>query len=169
MSDSDGMSSVLPDLFAPNLRILFTGTAVGSASARAGAYYAGPGNAFWQTLHAVGLTPRQLAPSEFGTLLEFGIGLTDVCKVASGSDQEVGGDRFDVPRFLALVEANRPRIVAFDGKRSAGVVLDRPVSYGHQPDQLAGAALWVLPSTSAAVRGYWDISIWQQLSDDART
>ncbi|MGH3266057.1 MAG: mismatch-specific DNA-glycosylase, partial [Trebonia sp.] len=111
MSDSDGMSSVLPDLIAPNLRIVFTGTAVGSASARAGAYYAGPGNAFWRTLHAVGLTQRQLAPSEFGALLEVEIGLTDVCKVASGSDQEIGGGGFDIQRFVALVETNRPRTV----------------------------------------------------------
>lgn len=162
------MSNVLPDLIAPNLRIVFTGTAVGSASARAGSYYAGLGNAFWPTLDAVGLTPRRLAPSEYRGLLDFGIGLTDVCKVASGSDQEVGADRFDIPRFLALVEANRPRIVAFNGKRSATVVLDRPVGYGRRGDHLAGAVVWVLPSTSAAARGYWDISVWQQLADDAR-
>ena len=162
------MSNVLPDLIAPNLRIVFTGTAVGTASARAGVYYAGPGNAFWPTLHAVGLTPRLLAASEYRTLLDYGIGLTDVCKVASGSDQEVGADRFDVSRFLALIEANRPRVVAFNGKRSATVVLDRPVDYGRQPDGLADAAVWVVPSTSAAARGYWDTSIWQQLADDAR-
>jgi double-stranded uracil-DNA glycosylase len=163
------MSNVLPDLIAPDLRIVFTGTAVGSASAQAGAYYAGPGNAFWPTLHTVGLTPRLLAPIEYRTLLDFGIGLTDVCKVASGSDQDVGRDRFDVPRFLALVETNRPRIVAFNGKRSASVVLERPVGYGRQPEQMADAQVWVLPSTSAAARGYWDISIWQQLADCART
>lgn len=162
------MSNVLPDLIAPNLRILFTGTAVRSASARAGSYYAGPGNAFWPTLHAVGLTPRPLAPSEYQGVLNFRIGLTDVCKVVSGSDQEVGGDRFDVQRFQALVEANRPRIVAFNGKRSATVVLDRSVSYGRQPDALADAAAWVLPSTSAAARRYWDISVWRQLAVDAR-
>jgi double-stranded uracil-DNA glycosylase len=162
------MSNVLPDLIAPNLRIVFTGTAVSSASAHARAYYAGRGNAFWPTLQAVGLTPCLLAPSEYRTLLDFGLGLTDVCKVASGSDQEVGGDRFDVPRFLTLVEANRPRIVAFNGKRSATVVLDRSVGYGPQPDGLADAAVWVLPSTSAAARGYWDISVWQQLAIDAR-
>lgn len=163
------MSNVLPDLIAPDLRIVFTGTAVGSASAHAGVYYAGPGNAFWPTLHAVGLTARRLAPSEYRALLDFGIGLTDVCKVASGSDQEVGRDRFDVPRFRALVETNRPRIVAFNGKRSASVVLERPVGYGRQPEWLADAQVWVLPSTSAAARGYWDISIWQQLADCART
>ncbi|MGO9753916.1 MAG: mismatch-specific DNA-glycosylase [Solirubrobacteraceae bacterium] len=162
------MSNVLPDLIAPNLRILFTGTVVGSASARAGAYYAGPGNAFSPTLHAIGLTPRRLAPSEYRALLGFGIGVTDMCKVASGSDQEVGTARFDIPRFVALVEANQPRIVAFDGKRSASVVLDRPVGYGRQPEGLADAAVWVLPSTSAAARGYWNSSVWQQLAVDAR-
>lgn len=163
------MSNVLPDLIVPSLRILFTGTAVGSASARAGAYYAGPGNAFWSTLYTVGLTPRRLTPSEYRTLLDFGIGLTDICKVASGSDQQVGGDRFDIPRFRALIEGNRPRIVAFNGKRSASVVLGRPVSYGRQRDRLAHAAVWVLPSTSAAARGSWDISVWQRLADDAGT
>jgi len=162
------MGSVLPDLIAPNLRILFTGTAVGSASARAGAYYAGPGNAFWPTLHTVGLTPRQLSPDQYRSLLDFGIGLTDVCKVASGSDREVGGDRFDVRRFVALVAANGPRIVALNGERSANVVLGRSAGYGRQPDRLSGAAVWVLPSTSAAARGYWDITVWQRLADDAR-
>jgi TDG/mug DNA glycosylase family protein len=160
------MPNVLPDLIARNLRIVFTGTAAGSASARAGAYYAGPGNAFWATLYAVGLTPRRLAPSEFRKLLEFGIGLTDLCKVTSGSDQEIVGDRVDIPRFLGLVEANRPRIVAFNGKRSASVVLDGPVGYGRQPGDLDGAAVWVLPSTAAAAWGYWDLSVWHRLTND---
>lgn len=164
-----GMSDVLPDLIAPNLRVVFTGTAVGAASARAGAYYAGPGNAFWPTLHAIGLTPRRLPPHEYGTLLDFGIGLTDVCKIASGSDREVGRGGFDVPRFLAVLQANRPRIVAFNGKQAARIVLDRQVSYGRQPELLADAAVWVLPSTSAAARGYWDIAPWRQLANDAAT
>jgi TDG/mug DNA glycosylase family protein len=60
------------------------------------------------------------------------------------------------------------RILAFNGKRSATVVLDRSVGYGRQPEELAYAAVWILPSTSAAARGYWDISVWQQLAVDAR-
>jgi G:T/U-mismatch repair DNA glycosylase len=44
------VTEVLPDLLRPGLRIVFCGTAAGTASARAGAYYAGPGNAFWPTL-----------------------------------------------------------------------------------------------------------------------
>lgn len=37
---------MLPDLLRPGLRVVFIGTAAGAASARAGAYYAGPGNQF---------------------------------------------------------------------------------------------------------------------------
>jgi len=60
----DATPMVLPDVLAPGLAIVFCGTAVGTVSARRRAYYAGPGNAFWPTLHRVGLTPRQLLPEE---------------------------------------------------------------------------------------------------------
>ena len=56
------------------MRIVFCGTAAGAASARGGAYYAGPGNKSWATLHEIGLTPRRLAPFEFASMLDHGIG-----------------------------------------------------------------------------------------------
>ncbi len=59
--------SVLPDLLAPDLDIVFCGTAVGTASARRGAYYAGPGNAFWPTLFKVGLSRVYSRPRSTGT------------------------------------------------------------------------------------------------------
>jgi TDG/mug DNA glycosylase family protein len=90
------MAPVLPDVLRPGLAVVFCGTAAGEASARAGAYYAGPGNAFWRTLHEIGLAPGLLTPAEFERLPELGIGLTDVCKVRSGSDAEVGRAHFDV-------------------------------------------------------------------------
>ena len=65
---------ILPDVLGPGLRIVFCGYAPGTASARAGAYYAGPGNRFWTTLHQVDLTPVLLRPAEFARLPEFGIG-----------------------------------------------------------------------------------------------
>ena len=66
------------------MRVVFCGTAPGAASARTGAYYAGPGNRFWLTLPEVGLTPVLLRPAEFARLADFGIGLTDISKTASG-------------------------------------------------------------------------------------
>jgi double-stranded uracil-DNA glycosylase len=61
-------NSILPDVLAPNLKVVFCGTAAGTQSAEVGAYYAGRGNKFWRTLYEIGLTPRQLAPHEFTSL-----------------------------------------------------------------------------------------------------
>lgn len=155
---------VLPDVLAPGLRVVFCGTAPGTASARAGAYYAGPGNRFWATLHEVGLTPVLLRPIEFTRLPEFGIGLTDISKTASGSDQEVGRQGFDPARLDAAIAAAAPAHLAFNGKNGARGALGRRVDYGPQPEHVGGATVWVLPSTSGAARGFWDIGPWRELA-----
>jgi TDG/mug DNA glycosylase family protein len=155
---------MLPDLLRPGLEVVFCGTAAGSASARAMAYYAGPGNAFWRTLFATGLTSRQLAPSEYERLLGFGIGLTDLCKIRHGSDAEVATEEFDVDGLRARVAAVEPAYLAFNGKNAAQGALERQVELGLQPEQIGGATVWVLPSTSARARRYWDIDPWQELA-----
>jgi TDG/mug DNA glycosylase family protein len=158
------MNDVLPDILAPGLRLVFCGTAAGTASAKARAYYAGPGNSFWATLHAVGLTPEQLKPAEFRRLSEFGIGLTDICKVRYGSDEEVGTVEFDVAGLEAKIAAAEPARLAFNGKNAARGALERDVAYGLQDERLAGAKLWVLPSTSGAARRFWNIEPWRELA-----
>ena len=110
---------ILPDLLAPGLNVVFCGTAVGAASARRRAYYAGPGNAFWPTLYRVGLTPRQLRPEEYAQLLGWGIGLTDLAKEVSGNDDILSPGHFDGDRLRAVIAEYRPRILAFTGKRAA--------------------------------------------------
>jgi TDG/mug DNA glycosylase family protein len=159
------MADVLPDVLQPGLRIVFCGTAAGSASARARAYYAGPGNAFWPTLHATGLTPVQLEPEEFGRLPEFGLGLTDICKVLHGSDAEVGTVEFDVDGLRSRVAEAEPAVLAFNGKNAARGALEEVASFGPQEEQIGGAEVWVLPSTSGAARRYWKPGPWQQLAE----
>jgi TDG/mug DNA glycosylase family protein len=144
--------------------VVFCGTALGTVSARKRAYYAGPGNAFYRTLWEIGLTPRRLEPAEYEELLDYGIGLTDICKTRSGSDQEVGRGGFDAARLIALLEENRPGWIAFNGKNSASGAFGHPVDYGRQEARLGGAPAFVLPSTSGAARRYWDISPWQELA-----
>jgi TDG/mug DNA glycosylase family protein len=158
------MADVLPDLLRPGLRVVFCGTAAGTASARAKAYYAGPGNAFWETLHTTGLTPVRLAPVEFQRLPEFGIGLTDICKVLHGSDAEVGTVEFDVDGLQERIAGAEPAHLAFNGKNAARGALERAVEVGPQEEQIGGAQVWVLPSTSGAARGYWDIEPWRKLA-----
>lgn len=155
---------ILPDVMRPGLTVAFCGTAAGTRSAQLGAYYAGPGNAFWRTLHGVGLTPRKLRPSEYAELLDHGVGLTDLCKVGSGSDREVGIRGFDVAGLVATLERYAPAWIAFNGKNAAKGALGRSVDYGQQPERLGPAGVFVLPSTSGAARGAWDLERWHELA-----
>jgi TDG/mug DNA glycosylase family protein len=156
---------ILPDLLAPGLRVVFCGTAAGEQSARLRAPYAGPGNRFWWVLHEVGLTPRMLRPAEFRELLGFGVGLTDVAKHAVGRDDVLVRDDFDAAAVIGKVERFRPQVLAFVGKRAAREVLGRnPGGYGEQDVALGVSRVWVMPSTSGAARGFWDVAPWQALA-----
>jgi TDG/mug DNA glycosylase family protein len=155
---------ILADAIRPGLRVVFCGTALGTVAARKRAYYAGPGNAFYRTLWEIGLTPRRLEPVEYPELLDYGIGLTDICKTRSGSDAEVGRDGFNVERLAALIAENEPGWIAFNGKNSASGAFGRPVEYGPEDERFAGVPAFVLPSTSGAARRYWDISRWREFA-----
>jgi TDG/mug DNA glycosylase family protein len=155
---------LVPDVLRPGLKVVFCGTALGKKSAEVKAYYAGPGNAFWKTLHEVGLTPRVLRPQEYASVTDYGIGLTDLCKTRSGSDREIGRDGFDVPRLVEALERNAPEWIAFTSKNSARAALGRPVDYGRQTERLGPSRVFVLPSPSGAARGFWDVEKWRQLA-----
>lgn len=156
--------TVLPDVLRPGLRLVFCGSAASPVSAAKGAYYAGPGNRFWETVYAVGLTPHQVAPQDFRTLLDYDIGLTDLAQTVSGTDDQVKRSDYDVPTFLAKVTQFMPKIIAFTGKRPAQMVLGKPLDYGLQLVSIAKSHIFVLPSPSGAARRYWDITYWQQLA-----
>jgi TDG/mug DNA glycosylase family protein len=160
----------LPDVLRPGLSVVFVGTAVGERSAKLGAYYAGQGNAFWPTLHEIGLTPRRLAPAEFALLPTFGIGLTDIAKHRAGVDSTLGAGDFDIRAFRAKIETFAPAIIAFNGKKTAAVFYDCDtcnLPYGQRPERLGVTAVWVLPSTSGGARGYWDVTPWRDLASVA--
>ena len=74
--------AILRDLLDHNLRAVFCGTAAGTASAQRQAYYAGPGNKFWDTLFEIGLTPRRFEPEEYPSVVKLGLGFTDLAKGA---------------------------------------------------------------------------------------
>jgi double-stranded uracil-DNA glycosylase len=160
---------LVPDVLRPGLRVVFCGTALGKKSAEVKAYYAGPGNAFWKTLHEIGLTPRVLRPQEYPSVLDYDIGLTDLCKTRSGSDLQVGQDDFDVPRLVAALERYEPDWIAFTGKNSAQAALGEPANYGPAEQRLGGSRVFVLPSPSGAARRYWDLRRWRQLASYLRS
>jgi TDG/mug DNA glycosylase family protein len=156
--------SVLPDVLVPGLAVVFCGSAVGAASARRGAYYAGPGNAFWPTLSKVGLTPRQLAPEEYKTITKYGLGLTDLAKTISGSDHVLREEHFDHKGLRAKMLRYRPRVLAFTSKRAAEEFIEHSVEYGLLSEIIGDTVLFVLPSPSGAARRYWSEVPWRELA-----
>jgi TDG/mug DNA glycosylase family protein len=156
---------VLPDVLRPHLDIVFCGTAAGAVSARKGAYYAGPGNAFWPTLFDVGLVPHPVAAHEYPLLMQWNMGFTDLAKHASGSDSSLARENFDVQRLRDVIVQFRPRIVAFTGKRAAAEFVGHPVPYGLLVEPIGASHLFVLPSPSGAARGHWDVAPWRRLAD----
>ena len=95
------MTDVLSDLLQHSLRIVLCGTAAGTTSAAERAYYAHRQNKFWKILHETRLTPEPLQPHQYRSLLQHGIGLTDLVKAGAGMD------RATLPKLTA---ADRARL-----------------------------------------------------------
>lgn len=142
---------VVPDLIAPGLRVLFCGINPGLYTAAIGHHFGRPGNRFWPALHGAGLTPRLLAPWEEQALLPLGIGITNMVERTTATAAELRPEEYVAggQRLYRLVEAHRPRVVAFLGIGAYRAAFARPkASLGLQAERLAHSALWVLPSPS---------------------
>ena len=161
----------LPDQLQENLRLVFVGTAASTRSADVGHYYAHPGNRFWRAIHEVGLTPRRFEPREFPALLEFGIGLTDLCKSGAGMDHQALAFPVDIPAFREKIRRYRPNTIAFTSKKAASLFYGRPtkaVTLGRQPPLEDFPIVFVLASPSGAASGSWSAEPWQELADAMR-
>ena len=141
----------IDDVIAPRLRVLFCGINPGLYSAAIGHHFGRPGNRFWKALYAAGFTPRLLSPYEDGTLLEHGLGITNLCPRTTASADEltpaelVRGAR----ALIAKVERHRPRVVAVLGVGAYRLGFDRPhAAVGRQGEGIGGCMAWVLPNPS---------------------
>ncbi len=163
---SQAVAHVLPDVLEPGLKVVFCGTAASSVSAQRDAYYAGPGNKFWKTLHAVGLTPSLLRPEEYPTLPRYGIGLTDLAKYTSGPDLNLNSSDYAVAPFEEKIRMLSPKVLCFNGKKVAKTFLGTGyVEFGVLGEQIGETRLFVAPSTSGAASGHWNISYWRELAE----
>ena len=147
---------MLADILAPDLTVVFVGTAKSTTSARAGHYYANPQNMFWNLLQATGLTEDEwLTPSEDRRALEYGVGLTDLVpnRTASSDAQLRPGD-YDVAAFIHKVERFEPMIVAFNGEKAATKVARHlehaPFVEGPAAWSIGDSLIYRLPSSSSA-------------------
>lgn len=148
---------VLPDLLRPGLRIVFCGINPGLWSAATGHHFARPGNRFWPALHAAGLTPRQLDPSEQEELLPLGLGLTNVVPRASARADELTPQEYveGGAALRAKVEEHAPAWLAVLGVTAYRAAFgDRTAQMGEQDVSWGPTRLWVLPNPSG-LNAHW--------------
>ena len=141
----------VPDVIAPNLKVLFVGINPGLYSAATGHHFARPGNRFWPTLYAAGITPRLFSPFEERELLPLGCGITNVVARATAGADELSPDEFVAggKRLLAKVLKFQPGVVAILGVGAYRAAFDRPRAViGSQGEPIVESKLWVLPNPS---------------------
>jgi len=141
----------VPDLIAPGLTVLFCGINPGLYTAALGHHFARPGNRFWPALHGAGFTPRLLKPWEERELLPLGYGITNMVARTTAAASELSAEEYVAggQRLKELVSRYQPRAVAFMGIGAYRTAFARPkAQLGLQPERLADAALWALPSPS---------------------
>ncbi len=105
------------DLLRPGLRLVFCGYNPSLRSAASGRHYAHPGNRFWRVLHEAGITDRLYMPEEDETLLEFGIGFTNLCSRPTRRADELSSEeiRIGAHELCAKLECFHPAAVAYTG------------------------------------------------------
>ncbi|MHA7632697.1 G/U mismatch-specific DNA glycosylase [Corallococcus sp. M7] len=154
----------MPDLLAPDLRVLFCGINPSLYSAVVGVHFARPGNRFWPSLHAAGFTPRVLKPAEQEELLTLGLGITNVVDRATASADQLDAEEYaEGAKSLARkVKRYRPKYLAVLGLGAYRTAFSRPkAKFGPQEETLGDTRLWVLPNPSGLNASY-------QLPDLAR-
>lgn len=147
----------VPDVIAPDLRVLFCGINPGLYTAAVGHHFARPGNRFWPALHKSGFTDCLLSPFDEGELLALGLGVTNVVARATAAASELAKDDFvkGGRRLRAKVRRYRPRIVAVLGVGAYREAFARPkASIGEQDERIAEARVWVLPNPSGLNANY---------------
>jgi TDG/mug DNA glycosylase family protein len=141
----------VPDIIAPDLRVLFVGINPGLYSAAIGHHFGRPGNRFWPALYASGFTPRLLSPFEEKELLSLHLGITNVVERASARADELTADelRAGAAVLAKKVRRYRPRFIAVLGVTAYRIALNQPrAATGRQSEPFAGAVAWVLPNPS---------------------
>lgn len=141
----------VPDILAPNLKVLFCGINPSLYSAAVGHHFARPGNRFWKTLHGAGFTDRLLSPVEDHTLLLRGHGLTNIVDRATArADELSSAELIAGQQQLALkVQHYQPQFLAILGVSAYRTAFNRPkAAMGLQPEALQKTQVWILPNPS---------------------
>ncbi len=120
-------------------------------------HFAHPGNRFYPALLRAGVVTEPIDPAggmtdaERDELRDRGIGITNLVHRATAKASELTNAelRAGGAALTALVEDRSPRVVAVAGITAYRTAFGRPKALaGRQPEDLAGAELWVVPNPS---------------------
>ena len=149
--------ATVPDLVAPETRLLFVGINPGLWTAAVQAHFAKRGNRFYPALYRAGITDRLIdasagyRPEDLAHLHERGIAITNVVPFASARADELTPDQLltggqGLVRRIRLIQ---PRVVAVLGVTAYRAAFGQPKAVaGRQAEALGGVELWVAPNPS---------------------
>jgi TDG/mug DNA glycosylase family protein len=149
--------ATVPDLLDAATRLLFVGINPGLWTAAAQAHFARRGNRFYPALHRAGIVDRVIDASggysgeDLARLRDGGIGITNLVARATARADELAPAELVAggAALVRLVERVRPKVVAVLGITAYRQAFGQPkAGVGRQPDDLAGAQLWVVPNPS---------------------
>jgi TDG/mug DNA glycosylase family protein len=147
----------VPDLVRPGLRVVFCGINPGLYTAAIGHHFGRPGNRFWKVIHLAGFTDRQLSPFEERSLLDVGVGITNLVArtTAAASELTPAELREGVRRVERLACEHAPAYVAFLGMLAYRTATGRRgATMGLQPERMCDSRLWLLPNPSGLQARY---------------
>src|SRR3954470_12701478 len=127
----------LPDVIAPNLKVLFCGINPGLYTAAIGHHFGRPGNRFWPTLHQAGFTPRLLSPFQEHELLDLGYGITNVVDHATAAAEELTDDDYRAggKKLVRKGERYKPKVLAILGVGAYRVAFGRKAAKVGKQDE----------------------------------
>jgi len=102
-------------------------------------------------LHQAGFTESQLAPAEERTLLQHGLGITNLVTRTTAAADELAKDELAAgyETLRKKVRKYEPRIVAVLGVGAYRAAFGKPKAViGPQQESFETAAVWVLPNPS---------------------
>jgi len=154
----------VPDVLAPDLRVVFCGINPGRVSAAANAHFANPRNDFWRLVDVAGFTPRLLEPQEQFEALDYGVGVTNAAYRTTPGSGDLRRADFagSAERLERIARELRPRWIGFVGKEAYRGPFNERAELGLQQRTLGDTQLFVLPSTSPANAAvpWWDRLRW---------
>jgi double-stranded uracil-DNA glycosylase len=166
------VGKTVPDIIAPNLRVLFCGINPSVYSAVVQHHFARPGNRFWPTLYATGFTPRLLRPAEEQELLAYGCGITNIVERATVAAADLSADELAEggQRLRAKVERYQPKVLAVLGISAYRLAFDQPrAALGRQPGAIGTTQLYVLPNPSGLNAHYTPADLARVFGDFRQT